>query len=510
MTEMKSVRIGPEFFQKELREYANWQWAFVREALQNCIDAPGSREIRFHAQDVDDTTVVTWSNNGRSMDQDTIENKLFALGGTGKGFDGTVGGFGKAKTLLYFAQRQYFIRTGQLMVRGQGGDYQICTDNNYKGTKSVVTIAGNHAESLNAKAERFVNLSQWHGTFYVNNVEMQGNLRKGKHRRDFSFGSVYTNKSESNVIVVRIGGIPMFTKHIRLDRCVVLELNGSSADRLTSNRDSLLSKYSYELDDFLTEIAVDRKSALSNKRQTREFFGNVRMACAFNEVPEPDIYAENEWNNGLGLTEKVFTSEAALRAARLDDANLTVEPKESKAISTPAAKSTEARVSLRPSAVEVINYKMRFVIYNKTDRKIPKWLTPGSSMRSFARKLVHSWASILVEMHRITKRSAYFSVGFVFDEDPENTTLACYEAHNGEPIYYINPTLPGFKRRFSAKDKDKLITIAAHEFVHGQYGRNYHDEDFAADFTELMASVMANRKHFNKCFRDNIRKVALT
>jgi len=476
MSEMKSVKIGPEFFQKELREYANWQWAFVREALQNCIDAPGSQEIHFQAKDIGNTTVVTWSNNGKPMDQETVENKLFALGGTGKGFDGTVGGFGKAKTLLYFAQQNYSIHTGQLVVNGQGGDYTVYPADNRKGTISDVSIEGNYAESLNGKASRFVNLAQWHGTFHIDGVAGRANLRKGSHRRDFSFGKVYTNKTEENMLVVRIGGIPMFTKHIRLNRCVVLELNGSSADRLTSNRDSLLSKYSYELDDFLTEIAVDRRSALSSKRQEREFFGNVRMSCAFNEIPEKPLHVENKPSEIPSLFETT---------------------------------KYEASAASSYSTTRAVSYKMRFVVYNRTDRKIPKWLTPGTSMRSFARKLVHTWASILVELHNITKKSASFSVGFVFDEDPEGSYVAGYESHNGEPIYYINPTLPGFKRRFSSKDKDKLIAIAAHEFVHGQYGRSYHDEDFAGDLTDLMALVMKNRKRFNKCFTDQIRKVAL-
>jgi len=480
MTESRFVKIGPEFFAKELREYANWRWAFVREALQNCIDAPRCKNAWFNVTEEDGYTTVTWGNDGKPMDLETIENKLFALGGTGKGFEGTVGGFGKAKTLLYFAQESYEIVTGNLRIKGSGGDYTVTTTSDAADTVSKVRIKGLFADALRLHAERFVALAQWAGTVRVQGVASQPALRKGKHRRSFSFGDVYTNNQERNLLVVRINGIPMFTRQIQLDRCVVLELTGSSVDRLTSNRDSLLGKFSAELDSFLTELAVDRRSALSPNSETREFFGDTRIACLF----EPQPAKEESVTDASGSDETLQAAATPLRHV------LSGSPENLGALSTFANSGRGVG-------------EMRFVIYNKMNRKIPKRFLPGRNMQPHARKLADTWRKIMIELHRIAKVSASFSIGFVFDDATDDATLAQHERHENESIYYINPVLPNFKKRFSAKDKDLLILVAAHEFVHGQYGLRFHDEDFASRLTFFAAEVMRNRKCFNHCFRDS-------
>jgi hypothetical protein len=478
MAEAKSVKIGPEFFAKELREYANWRWAFVREALQNCIDAPRCKNSWFNVTEEDGYTIVTWGNDGKHMDLETIENKLFALGGTGKGFEGTVGGFGKAKTLLYFAQESYEIITGNLHVKGRGGDYTVTTTSDVANTMSKVKIKGLFADSLRAHAERFVSLAQWSGNIRLEGDLRSPDLRKGKHRRSLTFGEVYTNNHEKQLLVVRINGIPMFTRSTQLDRCVVLELSGSSVDRLTSNRDGLLGKFSAELDSFLTELAVDRRSALSPTRQTREFFGDTRVACLFETQPAK----EESVTEASDSAETLQESSAPLRHVLFgSSANLAASPT-----------CSNARRGVG---------EMRFVVYNKMSRRIPKRFLPGESMQPHARKLADTWRKIMIELHRIAKVSASFSIGFVFDDATEDATLAQHELHENESIYYINPVLPNFKKRFSAKDKDLLILVAAHEFVHGQYGLRFHDEDFASRLTFFAAEVMQNRRQFNHCFR---------
>ena len=463
---MAQVKIGPEFFAKELREYADWKWAFIREAFQNCIDAPGSSCIEFQAIEQDGKTIVTWSNDGKPMDLYTLEHKLLSLGGTGKDGSSSVGGFGKAKTLLYFAHDSYEIQTGNILVRGRGGDYEIaeCVG---RGTRSVVVIPGLHAVSLMKHAKNFVSLAQWSGVVKLGGEPFRPSLYKGSLRRELSFGKVYTNKSYENLLVVRIGGIPMFTKEVRFGRCVVVELSGSSLERLTSNRDSLLWRFSSELQELVTQLAVDRRSALSAGAESREVFGSQLLA----HVSKADMEAF------LEASVESQTSEAAAGGSNCSSVS-----------------SDTGEASCEPTSDTE-----RFVIYNKTQYKIPEHFIPGK-MGSYARKLSSMWSNILVELHRLTDRSAAFSTGFVFDHSDEHTTLAMFERHNGNNVYYINPTLAKFKKRFALTDRDTLIALAAHEFVHGSYKLSYHDEDFAARLTLLMALVMKNRKRFNKCF----------
>ena len=73
------------------------------------------------------------------------------------------------------------------------------------------------------------------------------NLKKGSPRRDLGFAQIYTNKTHPHTMIVRIGGIPMSTEYVALDRCVIVELKGKSSDVLTANRDGLLRPYSSEL-----------------------------------------------------------------------------------------------------------------------------------------------------------------------------------------------------------------------------------------------------------------------
>src|SRR5436309_3096126 len=45
MSFANSVAIGPEFFEKARSDYRDQYWAFAREFVQNCLDAPGSTRV---------------------------------------------------------------------------------------------------------------------------------------------------------------------------------------------------------------------------------------------------------------------------------------------------------------------------------------------------------------------------------------------------------------------------------------------------------------------------------
>ena len=97
---MKSqVKIGPEFFIKAKNDYSDWKWALIREFFQNSIDC-GSRQISIDITYANGKTTLTISNDGEPMTEQILTEKLLSLGSSGKGFAGTVGGFGKAKELL--------------------------------------------------------------------------------------------------------------------------------------------------------------------------------------------------------------------------------------------------------------------------------------------------------------------------------------------------------------------------------------------------------------------------
>jgi hypothetical protein len=47
----------------------------------------------------------------------------------------------------------------------------------------------------------------------VNGRTLATDLRKGSPRREYEWGKVYTNQQHNNLLVVRIGGQPMFTRN---------------------------------------------------------------------------------------------------------------------------------------------------------------------------------------------------------------------------------------------------------------------------------------------------------
>ena len=117
----QSVTIGSEFFVKSFNDYRDKYWAFAREIMQNSIDC-GSTAIDIKIIEVpdDDCTLVVVRNDGEPMTREILVGKLLSLGSSGKDFQGAVGGFGKAKEILYFAHRSYAIASGLCRVSGSG------------------------------------------------------------------------------------------------------------------------------------------------------------------------------------------------------------------------------------------------------------------------------------------------------------------------------------------------------------------------------------------------------
>ena len=148
-----------------------------------------------------------------------------------------------------------------------------------------------------------------------------------------------------------------------------------------------------------------------------------------------------------------------------------------------------------------------FIIKNETDLEIPRYFLPdGEEFSVYARKLARAWGRILLTLHRIFDDEADFAIGFVFDTEAE----AQFEEGQYGTVYYVNPVMVveqwtsasrSFRKRFKLTERDRLISIAAHEFVHGGCGYEYHDESFAGKQTDVMAVVMKHRRRFNWCFQ---------
>jgi hypothetical protein len=493
---MANVTIGPEFFKKELNEYADWVWAFIREACQNSIDARGCDHIRWDIRlGTNGDTVVVWENNGAVMDEDVILNKLFSLGTSGKNFEGSVGGFGKAKVLLYFAQDSYVIQSGDLQVSGVGGTYDLQRVNSYQpGTCSVVVIGGDHVEKLSNAVKKFAAYCQWRGSISLRVGDADPsiyhcNLRKGSPRRDLSFGKVYTNKSFKNRLIVRMGGMPMFSQYVDYEGTVLIELTGSSAECLTANRDGLNYKFGSELRSFVADLSNNRQKALNSGGSYVIYEGDL---LGNTEKNVPVSCSSEDALLGLFGDQSAQAAKGSFEAPECDG-------RQESGIRAVVKELVEVAISTR------------FVLLNRTDLKIPSCYIPQKDFSDYSSKLLKAWGKLLVELYKMEKIDGSFSVGFVFSEpdDCGRDTEASYEGSKDGHVYFISPaqlvkqssgSSRSFKKRFLLTERDRLLSIAVHEFVHGAYGLHQHNETYAAVLTEIFAKVMKNRKRFNKCF----------
>jgi hypothetical protein len=140
-------------------------------------------------------------------------------------------------------------------------------------------------------------------------------------------------------------------------------------------------------------------------------------------------------------------------------------------------------------------------VKNNTEYQVPAYYLPDSKeFSAYSVKLVKIWGRLLLQLHKLFKNSDAFAVGFIFDEMAE----AEYDntADGYGVTYFIGPAVidksGSFKKRFLLTERNRLLMIALHEYLHQQY--RYHDEDYASALTYMAAKVMDSRKDFNWCF----------
>lgn len=290
---MAHVSIGKRFLSEVRSQYEDWYAAYVREAFQNCVDAPGSRDVRFTIEGNDDgNTVVTFTNDGRPMSRDEIEGKLLTLGETGKDHSGTVGGFGRAKELLYFCHEHYSIESGGCKVTGEGCSYDLTdTEIPYHGTRSCVIIEGDHVYELVEALRTCVGYSHFNGTVLLNGVELDERTRRGR-KREWEDGEgwcrVYTNRQHDGLLLVRVGGVFMYAKSLYdYKGTVVCELD-TSYETLTSNRDGLRSSYRWKLDEFVESISTNRRAAFRPKAPKFRRYVGTKLSAPITRTFEID------------------------------------------------------------------------------------------------------------------------------------------------------------------------------------------------------------------------------
>jgi hypothetical protein len=462
---MAHISIGPEFFTKAKNDYANWGWALIREFIQNSVDCGSKRiaiDVEYDCLGVGQTKLSV-ANDGEAMTKDILVGKLLSLGASGKDFAGSVGGFGKAKEILYFCWDRYTIYTGNMLVEGSGAEYELKKAKKINGTISTVWIRGLHTDRLMAQVRTYLSLAQLDVSFTLNGENISASLHKGYFRREMSCGRLYTNRKVSNLMVVRVNGTPMFTIHIPFKGCVVLELDGTSASNLTSNRDGLRWEQRQEVDEFVRDLSVNKRKALETPKVVYRRYPGSRLG-----------------QRGRG----------SLQA--------TVDKLNGQASGGQASFQAATRIE---EAANSLAHEM--IVKNETGKAVKPQFQPDSEkFGQYAEKIIGIWSRLLVKLHELYGMKAEFSVGFLFTD---STTIAQYEETDEYGVvYYINPVKSdGTKRyKYSPRNRDELNSlaiVALHELVHGM-GYMDHDENYSSQLTEAAGKLLSHGPELAECY----------
>jgi hypothetical protein len=256
-SEARQVQVPHSYFQKAKSEYSDWRWAMIREFIQNAYDAQAATidfrltintagRIELHVDD-----------DGIGMDRDTLENVLLCMGGSRKPA-GSIGGFGIAKAILFFAHHAYNIQTRDLTVQGSGGEYRLQIDGeSIDGTRMTVELA-DESVMLDSWRERITSYVRAcfmeFATGRPVTIRLDGQELPQNNDCVYDFnvqtplGAMWYDEipgCSRSEFVVSVAGLPMFTEtfYSSANQSALsggLELDAGSTV-LTANRDSFSS-----------------------------------------------------------------------------------------------------------------------------------------------------------------------------------------------------------------------------------------------------------------------------
>jgi hypothetical protein len=471
---MATIKISPDFFTKEILNYSDWQSAFWRELFQNSIDA-GAKNIDIQTEDSRDNVIVNFKDDGKGMDKKTLEEVFFNLGSTTKTNEDSVGGFGKARIILCFAQTEYMIRTNKLFVRGSGADYELEEDYSYvKGCEFLITVPVkkffSNSEQFSNSLKTFLSRCNLNCKVTINGIAWNSWTKQRGKNRDLEFAKAIAIKDgEKNRILFRVNGLCMFTRYTHYPDMVIVEIKPNiSRNILLSNRDSINYYYSDKVDDFINSLSNDSLTAFrSDEVENIIITGKSRkFKSKRSQLPKSTNYDAIDYNPFAAPRLECNFQSVDNEDDDEDDDGLIIVTK------TNDAKIKRASRSFKPDNLE------------DTSRK---------------KKLLNQWiiaCEYALESYcQITANEEIsWRPGLVFDKEIE----ACHQKQNDNshalmlnPIFCSGENLG--KIKFSLNnfgDHVKLLTLAAHEVAH--CSRSYHDETYANLFTEIVADLMQN------------------
>lgn len=537
---MPTIAVPRDFFVSERNSaYADWQTAFWRELISNSVDAGASRlhvRTRFGP---DGGFLIDLADNGSGMSRETIEGVYMRLGASTKRDEAGIGGFGRARILTCFSQRAYRIRTSNLVVTGEGGDYEVReTDTVVKGCAISVTADPEQARRLTHGLTTVLRQSglsiavtadlvrespegrplvpEEDARFWDETGRFRGWTRRGTLIRTLAdgtgpWGTVFVSRGDKALhgkSLVRVSGMAMHDDHLAARAQVVVELVPSRArEILTSARDSIRAPWRHELQKLYAEIASEAMSALrSRPAEPRTILiptrgGGAGLAPPRPAGSQPDGEPEEEFGRR--------NEDRARETVRGASLTLTGTPPE--AAGDPVVVELLRLRDTIPGArldvglhIEAPNGPQRAAV----QRHLPEtWAAPGGDGRN-AELLHAAWTGAcrhaLDALVRLRPLAFYegdrWVSGFVFDERMGACHVRVGEVGHG---LLLNPVDAEGRARYRLKDPGdlrRLGALACHEVAHCVH--SWHDESFANLVTALQSET--SDRGFEKAIRAEI------
>lgn len=484
-----NIQISNRFFATEIQNYCHPIRAWIREAFQNGGPDAGASKIDIT---LTDDCVITFADNGKGMDVDTLKNKFLTLGETGKEGQDTIGGYGRAKIILAFVHNSYKIISHNYICEGKGSTYQINeNDSFYQGVKLIVDLVWKNKQEIINAIHYVFRLSNFRGAVTLNGENVDCGYNKGRLVKELSFGYIYHNKSSNikNRIIYRVGGVWMFEGYTNLDSCITLEIHPSiSREVLTSNRDSLQYQQREEIDQFINVLAVEKDKLF--KKKSKQFvakFGGgfikfvkkaVRKVLPTQNSDIPNIFEDYGIVNSPVAA---FQSTPRYNFAGFSETETTED-------------NSEEIIDPILSTMIVVNESEDPKIANVAKTYFPsywqKYNSGGDKL-----KLLRMWnEAIVIALEKFTEKTGItdidYAVGFVFDTGAEKT-LAKYKPEDGGAYFLMNPINDDGKMAMSLNNKGdifKLLGRASHEVTHRLH--NHHDVDFSYLRDDLFEAIL--------------------
>lgn len=511
MTTAFQIQVPADYFARTAaRDYSDDAgMAVVREFAQNSADA-GATCVSFDFA----KGTLTVMDNGRGCDAATVRNVLLNPLASQKD-EGSVGGFGKAKELLYLANPLWTIRTRDVEVTGSFMSVQSFQTGlpHVGGFTATVRLPEGLYAAAQREAKYFLRRSERPGvTWLCDGEEVQCAVPRPRRAvKDFGFCKVYVDRDmkNENVIFLRTQGLLTSTKWHSAGAVgrVIIELTGNSVDLLTPARDWFRSTAHREvIESWLHGLAVDARRTLADEQGDEILFEDFEVV----EDAAPAVAAAPVEGAPKASTRAFVPSTGGIEASvsfrasvEADEATVTaVGAALAEALAEAQGEAPAAVPAPRPAPRRADGFDMalmprldgvkRVVVHTggKAQAKVAmKWLRKNGPVAS---KALAAWTSAV----RVVAQRAGLpvdAVGFTFSEQAEAEFV---RAKNGRFGMMLNPTKIDLSDEFAA---DELLDRALHEAAH-LCSPGGHDEAF------VCAEALLRRKARGSAVRGTVAR----